>query len=149
MQNPGARNKRSMNIMSRVGWDPCRGWLVRTAYVIIRALLEHLGASAQGSHNSRECPFLPHSNPSFLPFFFSFSPPKPCSALHDFLSNATSPASAQFQTQTASVLSSSRAFSSKLLPSPISPSKQPCLLGKGRQNCVILIILELPWWPRQ
>ena len=93
---------------------------------------------------------LPSPFKSFLPsFFFSFSPPKPCSALHDFLSNATSPASAQFQTQTASVLSSSRAFSSKLLPSPISPSKQPCLLGKGRQNCVILIILELPWWPRQ
>ena len=133
-----------------MGWDPCRRRLVRTAYVIIPALLDHLGASAQGSHNNRECPFLPvpiQILPSF--FFFSFSPPKPCSALHDFLSNPTSSASAQFQTQAASVLSSSRAFSSKLLPSPISPSKQPCLLGKGRQNCVILIILELPWWPRQ
>ena len=104
--------------------------------------------SGQSQQQRMPLPSSPHSNPSFL-LFFSFSPPKPCSALHDFLSNPTSSASAQFQTQAASVLSSSRAFSSKLLPSPISPSKQPCLLGKGRQNCVILIILELPWWPRQ
>lgn len=149
MQNPGARNKRSMDTMSRVGWDPCRRWLVRTAYVIIRALLDHLVPLLRAVTQQRTpLPSSPHSNPSFLPFFF-FSPPKPCSALQDFLSNPTSSASAQFQTQAASVLSSSRAFSSKLLPSPVSPSKQPCLLGKGRQNCVILIILELPWWPRQ
>ena len=59
---------------------PLQELLVRTAYVLTQALLDHLGASAPSRQQGMPLPSSSHSNPSFLPFFFSSSKALLCSA---------------------------------------------------------------------